>query len=228
MHLYTIITFILISLLDMSTLGEYCFQELPNFAIFLIQKSNGITEAVAQSGETPNIDIGEPIKSKDYLDGERYTELVKRIDVLEAVKASLQSWITILIFTITVLASANIGLSVWQVGSITRKEVENSLKDYNSRFEEMINNMYKDIEGKLSNYGRTAKDIIEEVRKIENEIDIDKSELTTSIADIKNKGDVILEKIKVEGEIMKNDLVSKLTDHHRRLVTKTQKEQHKT
>src|SRR5438105_15575174 len=92
-------------------LWMFHFQRIPNFGSYLFREAQGTTEAVVQSQPPPTTSNQEPDqKIEDHLG-----DLVKRVDILEAVKASLQAWITILIVTITALASANVGLSVWQV-----------------------------------------------------------------------------------------------------------------
>src|SRR5689334_2312296 len=47
----------------------------------------------------------------------------RRIFALESGKQDLSAWASIFITSITLLALANVSLSVWQVGSIARNEV---------------------------------------------------------------------------------------------------------
>jgi hypothetical protein len=198
------------------------FQRLPVFGSYFIREAQGTTEAVAQSDTQPpptgsNQEPNQ--KVEDHIG-----DLVKRVDILEAVKASLQAWITILIVTITALASANVGLSVWQVGSITRREVENSLKDYDNKFKEIIEKTYRDIDERLSSCGITTKNIAELAKKIEADLGKDNDRIVTAIREIQNEGNGLLEKIKAEGTIIKNNMMNELADYHRMLVQKAQKE----
>ena len=195
------------------------FRRVSDFNSLFIWEAKGATEAVAQGpsqGPRPT-DANQELNQRFE---DHFRDINKRVDVLEAVKASLQSWITILIFTITILASANVGLSVWQVSSITRREVENSLKDYDVRFQEIIQRTHDDIENILSSYGRATQNIADLAKKVEDEIDKDKNILEATIRDIQNEGNGLLEKIKAEGTIIKNNLMNELDDYHRILVRK--------
>jgi hypothetical protein len=82
-------------------------------------------------------------------------ELQKRIAILEASRADLSVWATIFVGVVALLVAANVGLSVWQVGSIARKEADAVIDDYNKRFAGFLTSGEQEIQKSLDRYQST-------------------------------------------------------------------------
>jgi hypothetical protein len=61
-----------------------------------------------------------------------------RLAVLESAKGEVQVWVAILIGVVVLLLAANVGMSVWQVGSMARKEVDENLREFDGRFRGVV------------------------------------------------------------------------------------------
>jgi hypothetical protein len=79
-------------------------------------------------------------------------DLETRLAVLEATRQDLSAWATILIGVVTLLLAANVGLSIWQVGSIARKEADAIIADYNVRFSGFMTSGQRTITETLTHY----------------------------------------------------------------------------
>ena len=82
-------------------------------------------------------------------------ELKKRIAILEASCADLGVWATIFVGVVALLVAANVGLSVWQVGSIARKEADGVIDQYNKRFAGFLTSGEQEIQKTLDRYQST-------------------------------------------------------------------------
>jgi hypothetical protein len=76
----------------------------------------------------------------------------RRIFALESAKQDLSAWASIFIGGITLLAVANVGLSVWQVGSIARSEVGKAVVDYDQKFSGFLLREEKNLAERLSRF----------------------------------------------------------------------------
>lgn len=148
----------------------------PQGAGNLISAIGGFTGGVTEESDTTNIGTDYNINSTSSLQNNPdhllnqidLQELETKILVLESFKDDISNWVEIFLVMIVTVLSLNVGVSVWQVGNIARKEVENYTKQFDDDYNRMIQNTNAAIDKKVAELKERIKEIetkIEEKEK---------------------------------------------------------------
>jgi len=130
--------------------------------------------------------IREPAKARPQSTQE-VGDLSTRLAVLEASTRDSSAWATILVGVVTLLVAANIGLSVWQVGSMARKEAEAIIVDYNKQFSGFLTRGQHTIAETLAHYEESISDMSRRLDAIAARIERYAAETSSASSDIQRE-----------------------------------------
>jgi hypothetical protein len=145
---------------------------------------------------------------KMYLDFER------RLAVLESTKQNMSIWIEIFVATATLLILLNIGLSVWQVGSIARREVETSIKEYDEKFDGFLTSGVEIINKKLADYDSKLEALKEKINELNLKAGKNLDLTNEKISAFRKEADGLLEKFRTESQDIKSNILNELQAYH--------------
>ncbi|TVL98620.1 MAG: hypothetical protein CV087_21070 [Candidatus Brocadia sp. WS118] len=155
----------------------------------------------------------------DYLSSKRDStdnliSIERRVAVLESTKADLEVWVTIFVTIVTLLIALNIGLSVWQVGSIARREVESSIKEYDEKFQGVLSSGAKAIDEKFSSYEEKLKLINHKLTDLQPKLQNDLDTISKKLTEVKSEADNLLSKFKTDSESIKKNILSEIENYY--------------
>lgn len=177
------------------------------FSSQLIQADIGEPVPVGTVG---TVDIAPPIE----MGGEIYADFERRLAVLESAKQDMKIWITIFVATVTLLTGLNIGLSVLQVGSIARREVENSIKEYDEKFDGFLTGGTETINKKLADYDSRLETIKEKTSELNLNVEKSIDLIDERINAFRKDADNILDKFRTESQNVKLSVLNELQTYH--------------
>jgi hypothetical protein len=130
--------------------------------------------------------LGRPAKA-DPESTQEVGDLSGRLAALEASTRDSSAWATILVGVVTLLVAGNIGLSVWQVGSIARKEAEAIIVDYNEQFSGFLTRGQHTIAETLARYEESISDLSRRLDAISARIERYAAETSSAKSDIQRE-----------------------------------------
>lgn len=133
-------------------------------------------------------------------------ELERRIFALESAKQDLSAWASIFIGGITLLALANVGLSVWQVGSIARNEVGKAVTIYDQKFSGFLIREEKDMAERLSNFEAAIAEMAKQRESISILLSEYSSEASRSATEAGKISAAAVTRLQNEGERLREEL----------------------
>lgn len=145
---------------------------------------------------------------------EEYSDIEKRLAVLESAKQDTEVWVDILLAMVTLLIALNIGLSIWQVGSIARREVENGIKEYDEKFNRFLTDKGEDINKKLADYDSRLETIKEKTSELNLNVEKNIDLIDERINAFRKDADNILDKFRTESQNVKLSVLNELQTYH--------------
>jgi hypothetical protein len=133
-------------------------------------------------------------------------QLNLRIAALEASRQDLSAWATILIGIVTLLVLTNVGLSIWQVGSLARKEVDEVIAQYDKQFSGFLTRGESTIAEKLEQYGEMISDLSGRMNDIAVSVQQYAITASTAMAAMQREASQAIVKLQAEGERLRADL----------------------
>ena len=135
----------------------------------------------------------------------------QRLVALESERHDLSTWATIFIGSISLLALANVGLSVWQVGSIARHEVGKAVTDYDQRFSGFLVQEQGTIEKRLAEFDTALSELAKKRASLSLLVDEYSGAAEVAVGEIRKIGADTLLRLQQEGQRIRNDLRSELS-----------------
>jgi acetyl-CoA carboxylase carboxyltransferase component len=120
-------------------------------------------------------------------DREEIGKLETRLAVLEAGRNDLSAWATLFVGVVTLLVAANIGLSIWQVGSLARKEADAIIAEYNAQFSGFLTHGQQTIIERLAQYEESVSELSRRLDEIAEKIERYSTEASTASADLQRE-----------------------------------------
>ncbi|HZF08776.1 MAG TPA: hypothetical protein VFE33_08310 [Thermoanaerobaculia bacterium] len=105
------------------------------------------------------------------VDRQEMGKLETRLAVLEAGRNDLSAWATLFVGVVTLLVAANIGLSIWQVGSLARKEADAIIAEYNAQFSGFLTRGQHTIVERLAQYEEGVSELSRRLEEISARIE---------------------------------------------------------
>ncbi len=133
--------------------------------------------------------------------------LGQRIAILESGRQDLSAWASIFVGILALLAAANVGLSIWQVGSIARNEVEKLSGEYAKQFVRFLQHGQSEISAKLKEYEAQTSDLahqIDAVSATAREYSVMNSAL---LADLGREEAEAIARIRSEGDRLRREII---------------------
>jgi hypothetical protein len=172
-----------------------------------------------RTGNPPNSsgDVGPRlIRSEPVTASERSVET--RLAVLESAKADVQIWIAILIAVVVLLLAANVGLSVWQVGSIARKEVDENLSEFDMKFSGVVDKNIGTITQAISVYESRIEALSKSVQEANARTDDKVAAIQKATQELNTAGAEVRSTVIQEAERLKAAALHELKEHHEALM----------
>jgi uncharacterized small protein (DUF1192 family) len=143
--------------------------------------SRAVTTQSAQGGSSS------PPVTSPPADSEEIGKLESRLAVLEAGRNDLSAWATLFVGVVTLLVAANIGLSIWQVGSLARKEADAIITEYNAQFSGFLASGQHTIVERLALYEESVSELSRRLDEISARIERYSAEASTASADLQRE-----------------------------------------
>jgi hypothetical protein len=140
------------------------------------------------------------------VDAAQLRDLDRRIFALESAKQDLSAWASIFIGGITLLALANVGLSVWQVGSIARNEVGKAVTSYDQKFSGFLIREERDMAERFSNFEAAITEMAKQRESISILLSEYSSEASQSATEAGRIAAAAVARLRNEGERLRGEL----------------------
>ena len=137
-------------------------------------------------------------------------EIEKRVTALESSKQDLSMWITIFVTSVILVIGINIGLSVWQVGSIAQREAEDYMKEYEKSFQHLINDTISQIDDKITNYKDKLDELEKKVYELSPQFESDIERSEDAIKNLASSAEKILKEFKDETQEIKLNVMDEI------------------
>src|ERR1035437_2774527 len=157
----------------------------------------------AEHGRMPNADT--PSAAETTGPGRPISSVETRLAVLEAAKSDVQVWAAVLIGVVLVLRAANVGLSVWQVGGMARKEVDDNLRDFDSKFSGVVNTSIGSVAQAIADYESRLQGLTRSVQQRETRIDGQIDELDKQIGELQSAAAKTLQMVRQDAEQLRSE-----------------------
>lgn len=162
----------------------------------------GGTISTTNPGGGITIDNPNPNPSGFQYNNNRYQRLDRRIEILEHSRDDLNSWVMIFVTSVTILIALNIGISVWQIGSIARKEVSQHIDGLQEEINALLEQNEKGFETKISEFQNNLSSIISKIESLEKKSGDYVEESDNRIKALQNELTAMIDKFRKEaGEI---------------------------
>jgi hypothetical protein len=161
------------------------------------------------AGFTPETDVYVST-DRSALEEHSESEIDKRLLVLESSRADVGVWIKLFIATVTILITINIGLSVWQVGSIARREVENRIQEYDIKFGGFLSSREKYFDEKIASYETRLNMLLEKINKLETKSESNIDIANGKIGEFKSQIQSVLNNFREEAQEIRVAVLSDL------------------
>jgi hypothetical protein len=126
-------------------------------------------------------------------DREAIGKLETRLAVMEAGRNDLSAWATLFVGVVTLLVAANIGLSIWQVGSLARKEADAIIAEYNAQFSGFLTRGQHTIVERLAQYEESVLELSRRLDEISARIERYSTKASTAGADLQKAAEGIIQ-----------------------------------
>lgn len=133
-------------------------------------------------------------------------DLNRRIGTVESARQDLSAWATMFVGVVTLLVLVNVSLSVWQVGSLARKEVDEVIAQYNKQFSGFLKGGKDAIAKKLAEYETRVSDLSQRLEHIPSSVQQYAVVASTARADMQHEITQGILRLQNEGERLRADL----------------------
>jgi len=107
----------------------------------------------------------------------------------------VQIWAAVLVGIVVLLLAANVGLSVWQVSGMARKEVDENLRNFDMKFSGVIDKSIGSITQAISMYESRLDALTKSVQAASGRTDLQTEAIRKKAEDFKAAGNEVLTKI---------------------------------
>ena len=119
-------------------------------------------------------------------------------------------WITLFVASVIFVFGINIGLSVWQVGSIAQREAEDYMKEYEKSFQHLINDTISQIDDKITNYKDKLDELEKKVYELSPQFESDIERSEDAIKNLASSAEKILKEFKDETQEIKLNVMDEI------------------
>jgi len=148
-------------------------------------------------------------------------KLESRIAVLESTKQDMSVWITIFATSVILIITLNIGLSVWQVGSIAHREAEDYMREYEKQFENVIQDTIKQIDQKVESYETSLDAIIIKINELGPRFESSIEKTEDAIRNFASFSEKALAEFKEETSKAKQNIINEMEKWQEKMIKKT-------
>lgn len=118
-----------------------------------------------------------------------------RVAVLEGSLRDFSALATVFVAIVSMLVVANVGLSVWQVGSLAQREVETAINKYDAQFHGFLTQRKDLIERRLTEYRDTLAEMAREFEGLEAAARRAESIVSSASYEIAARGDDVMRRL---------------------------------
>ena len=141
-------------------------------------------------------------------------ELRSRVASLEAGRQDLSAWATMLVGIVAVLFAANVGLSVWQVGSISRREADNVIGEYDRRFNGFLTTGEETIREALAHSEQRFSELSARIKDVSASVESVSPVAREALAAVHAEIHAAVERFHAEGEQLRTRVERELQEYH--------------
>jgi F0F1-type ATP synthase membrane subunit b/b' len=132
---------------------------------------------------------------------------------LEAGRQDLGTWASLLVGVVTLLLAANVGLSVWQVGSMARREATGAIEEYDRRFNGFLTKGEDMIRVALETNERRIAELSRRLSELSARFDKHSEVARETIAELTNEAERIFERARLDSERARAELERELSEY---------------
>lgn len=177
-------------------------------------KRDGPMPSGVPSGFGDTISSGTPGGTVVFDPSSEKFALEKRVSVLESTKQDLTLWITIFVTMVTILIALNVGLSVWQVGGIARREVELRIKEFDDQFNGILSKDAQTIDEQIKAYESKLLALGEKLENCDTISTKKLSQMDETLAAFRNEADAIRSKFLTDSENLKENTLTEIENYY--------------